>query len=293
MHPDKLKTNFHIDNEDVQVTHTLGITFSPLSSELLPVWPDHRVAGGRLATLLSRSPRGLLDPETERYVVYLSTQDVLRWQLASSHIAHHKRPDIAHASHQSTYMCERMVNLSISVDYSDDAFIPLRVWFGTRAAFVLWLILLTSSYAAIHYTALSVHFPTYLEHQSWQASSFVFFVSSAIALSYITLEAMAAFVSHNRRAREIREAREMREIGRPWFCLTPLLLKLSSMDTHLSTHRRRINPQVLIIQLFAWPFALAYIAARLYIVVEAFVSLRRVPLVVYTTVDWATYLPHF
>lgn len=38
---------------------------------------------------------------------------------------------------------------------------------------------------------------------------------------------------------------------------------------------------------------LLYIFSRLYIVVESFVSLRRVPIGVYETVTWAQYIPHF
>ncbi|KAL8871471.1 MAG: hypothetical protein Q9174_002700 [Haloplaca sp. 1 TL-2023] len=290
--PDKVKHNFHIDDDDDQVTRTQSITYSPLSSDLLAVLPDHGAFKSAIRWDDSIEEDGIRY-EDQRCVVYLSTQDALRWQLASSHNDHHKRPDIAQHSYLCTYMCNRMVNLSISVEYSHEASIRLRVWFGTRAAFVLWLVFLTSSYAAIHYTALSVHFPTYVEYQLWQASSLVFFGGGAIAMSYMTLEAIATFLSHKRRTRQFREGRALREAGPPHFCFSPLLWRLSSLKTYLYTHRHDFHPGVLTIQLFAWPLALVYIAARLYIVVEAFVSLRRVPLGVYTTVDWATYLPHF
>jgi hypothetical protein len=36
-----------------------------------------------------------------------------------------------------------------------------------------------------------------------------------------------------------------------------------------------------------------FVLARVYLVVEAFVSLRRVPKAVYQTPEWSEYLPHF
>jgi hypothetical protein len=35
-----------------------------------------------------------------------------------------------------------------------------------------------------------------------------------------------------------------------------------------------------------------YIGARIFVVVESFISIRRLPLGVFVTVDWADYIPH-
>lgn len=40
------------------------------------------------------------------------------------------------------------------------------------------------------------------------------------------------------------------------------------------------------------PIIIAYGSARTYILLEAFVSLRALPLSVYTSVDWADFIPH-
>ena len=37
----------------------------------------------------------------------------------------------------------------------------------------------------------------------------------------------------------------------------------------------------------------AYMFARFFLVIESFISLRSVPLGVYTTLDWTNYFPHF
>lgn len=39
--------------------------------------------------------------------------------------------------------------------------------------------------------------------------------------------------------------------------------------------------------------ALGYVFARLYIVLESFLSVRHLPIGVYAAVPWANYIPHF
>jgi predicted permease len=38
--------------------------------------------------------------------------------------------------------------------------------------------------------------------------------------------------------------------------------------------------------------AIPYIAARLFLVIEAFISVRQMPLGVYVTISWSNYIPH-
>ncbi|KIW23015.1 uncharacterized protein PV07_11249 [Cladophialophora immunda] len=53
----------------------------------------------------------------------------------------------------------------------------------------------------------------------------------------------------------------------------------------------RVDDGIMILLMSA--FALFYLFSRCYLVVESFLSLRRVPVGVYKTVDWSRYIPHF
>jgi hypothetical protein len=114
------------------------------------------------------------------------------------------------------------------------------------------LILLPACYGAVHFTAWLTFFPTYGEKILWR------FAAGAIVA------------------------------GCPLFCI---LSYLHGRWLQLIGSREYFVTTSLLVMLL-WCTILAYIVARIYIVIACFTSLRRVPLGVYWTPDWVEMLPH-
>jgi hypothetical protein len=118
----------------------------------------------------------------------------------------------------------------------------------------LVLSIATASYGGLHAAAWNSHFPSTVERWTWIASSLFISVSGFIIFMVYGLKGLLA------------------QLG--FWGVRQILIDLAD---HPSTYG-----------LLPIPYALA----RIYLVVEAFVSLRNVPITVYDTPAWTQLIPH-
>ncbi|KAK4161497.1 hypothetical protein QBC43DRAFT_323439 [Cladorrhinum sp. PSN259] len=132
-------------------------------------------------------------------------------------------------------------------------------------------------YGAIHAAAWNQHFHFNIERLLWKVSC-IYIPSAGIAvLPLIYVWYLMSRASHKTKLEK--------ETG-----VDKLLLKLLS---YLYDNLKG-KPDLLfqLLRILIWPLMLAYLLGRIYLVVEAFISLRSVPQSAYQTPDWTEYLPH-
>lgn len=166
---------------------------------------------------------------------------------------------------------------------------------GTGLTAICSFLLVSGVYAGIHLALWKHDFPSETERLLWRIAGCalagplaIFLAGLLVVLPWDWLEGRTdyreraleqALKENNRRLPSSRE--------RPsfiWSLVAPL--------AHFFWVALEDAVAFLILLIFAGGFTL-YVLARLYIVVESFVSLRRVPVSVYETVTWAQYIPHF
>ena len=128
----------------------------------------------------------------------------------------------------------------------------------TPVFYILYLFL-PLIYGGIHLSAWSFNFPTFVEHVMWKASSIIIMAGTfaLLFMFFIPLGITSILESMdviNSCQEEISDERSMTCI---FFCIAPL-----------------------------------YIASRIFLLVESFISVRHLPIGVYLTVQWSDYIPH-
>ena len=195
-----------------------------------------------------------------RLLIPLSDNDIQRWDLAATALSR-----IGEELHTP----QGSVNYFTS--HAPNIFIDRKgLQAGFYAYFCAWAsggliaaLVICSFYGVAHILAWHFVFPTPIEHLLWKVACI-----DAIAgtVSLLAIFSIAIYL-HEHHWRSLKEAILARESGvMPW-----------------------IYRLVILIGVLNIPF---FILSRIYIVVETFVSLRRVPLGVYATVEWAEYIPH-
>ncbi|KAK6435932.1 hypothetical protein LTR95_007874 [Oleoguttula sp. CCFEE 5521] len=120
-------------------------------------------------------------------------------------------------------------------------------------------------YTGIHVIGWNFHFPTDVELLLWRISGCVI-----VGMVVVYLFALAVIT----------------------FGFKKIAKALYGIDANVPNDLRSAVPASAQTAVFALASVL-YTTARLYIIVEAFTSLRAQPMDVYMTVDWNTFLPHF
>lgn len=111
-----------------------------------------------------------------------------------------------------------------------------------------------SAYGGLHLSAWNDFFPTQVERWLWMACSLATGASGIVlALFFVATQKVRVF---EKLEHFVRNSVAFRKVG-------------------------------------AWVVTPLFLAARVFIVVEAFVSLRQQPKAVYKTTEWTDYLPHF
>ena len=203
-------------------------------------------------------PFGLSVPSGNE-VTYLTAKDALRWRKFSEMLEKHRSQD-SHQSIESTLQ-SKQVSKSTCTLMTHVSDIP-NVSFGAShfvpniSLFGMLFIILPAFYGGIHLTAWNFCFPSKTEQLLWRISCSN--IMGLIPITWLYLEIADRFL----------DGRYMDRI--------PFWGKLDSI--------------------FVWSSLIAlyvlYILSRLYIVVEAFVSLRHVPIGVYAAVPWVEAIPH-
>ena len=124
--------------------------------------------------------------------------------------------------------------------------------------------LLSTAYGGLHLLAWNFNFPTSTERLLWIGAAISIMVGGLIYLFRCSLWTLSLLISRSKS-----EGR----LAKFWKVL------FSQLDSFLS---------VLFAGLLAY-----YMAARIYLVVEAFVSIRKVPVGVYYVPSWVSLLPNF
>lgn len=140
------------------------------------------------------------------------------------------------------------------------------------------LFLATMVYAAIHLAGWNFTFPTRVERILWRASSMFIFGNTVVFWICET-----AAVWH-------RKGRWRRFFYRIFY---PSKMEAVEFARQLSLSKQ--EPKQLPLAWEFWsitPLAITYAAARVYLIVEAFVGLRSLEPSAYLTVNWSGYIPH-
>jgi len=152
----------------------------------------------------------------------------------------------------------------------DDSLTSRRVLGGALGPL---MVLVPIAYGAIHLTALTITFPTPIERLLWEIACYIMIgVAGGLAILLIWFR-----------------------VGRPWKLVTRFEGILASVvDDFPKRHMFERRSLVLSIHAIIYAFGIPYVAARAYIVVESFISLRHVPIGVYETpqLNFMTYVPH-
>ena len=134
---------------------------------------------------------------------------------------------------------------------------------------------LTATYGGIHLTAWNFEFPSRIESIIWRSACFIMIGSSFALLavrSYIELATNIVYYA------SVAQDSTIRSFLIDWGIEQVLELPAFFIE--------------IVSVGFAFLLGLCYAAARLYLVVESFISLRHVPIGVYAAVPWVQNIPH-
>jgi hypothetical protein len=163
---------------------------------------------------------------------------------------------------------------------------------GRESAYLATVLaLLPATYGSVHLVALKIIFPTAIEKLLWKSSCFIL-VGAAATYGFLGLIVYAdQHISKARQAQKERKAKSCSPSGvapSVGYQSGPLDILSNAFQKIPRPLRKPIIPTFLIL------FAIPYFAARIYLVVESFVSLRHVPIGVYQTPsgNFISYIPH-
>ena len=138
-------------------------------------------------------------------------------------------------------------------------------------------------FAALHLAGWHFHFPTYTKKILWRVASLVLF---GITAAFWILETMASWIRLGRWKRLYRVLAGKEDYAE----CSPL-----GRAGNLQRKAKKVRKKPLPLPWEFWsiaPLAAVYGVARLYLIVEALVELRRMEATAYINVQWTNYLPH-
>ncbi|KAF8856437.1 hypothetical protein BDZ45DRAFT_745482 [Acephala macrosclerotiorum] len=204
--------------------------------------------------------------------VHLDECGITRWQLAASFI----RVDPPKFNRRDL----------LATTYGDPQFQhfvrevpnwPKHAGYLSESIYTSWaaIALAAGLYGGLHVSARNSHFPSFIEKVMWCASSILIAGSGAITLIYILIDRLP---THGGESFLFQLWGELHTITREnsWERIFDIL---DDIHDFISLYGVCI-------------LGLAYIFARMFIVVEAFISLRDLPIGVYQTPNWTQSIPH-
>lgn len=204
-------------------------------------------------------------------ITYLSAKDVLRWRKLSEWLEGHVLQDDAmtsdHFRSQPASVYDMLKSTEVSVpactlvphvpDLSNFSFRALN--FASDVKFFLTIIsALPAVYGGIHLTAWNLHFTSKSEQLLWRIACFD--IMGTIPAAWLYLELLRILIYRHGRRMDQQSVWDTLYLK----CYGALFLPLFTM----------------------------YMLARFYVVVEAFISLRHVPIGVYAAIPWVQAIPH-
>ena len=127
----------------------------------------------------------------------------------------------------------------------------------------IFLFAIITTYTCIHFIAWDFHFPTQIERTLWRVNCIIMIAAAFIFFSYSLID------------------------WQRWY------LKLFPHTSMQKTSERAMRWVVRWRPIVMSAATVIYTAARVYIAVECFVSLRSLPTGVFDSVQWLNFVPHF
>ena len=191
-------------------------------------------------------------------VTYLTAKDALRGRTFAEWLEVHRSQD-SHQSILSTLQSKEVSRSTrtLKTHVPDIPNIPFRVYHfipGISLSGILFIIL-PAVYGGIHLTTWKFRFPSKTEQLLWRIACFN--IMGLIPITWLYMEILMHFLGRRNRDQKLL-----------W--------------------------DILFLFFYSFFFALCIlcILSRLYIVIEAFISLRHIPIGVYAAVPWVQAIPH-
>ena len=139
---------------------------------------------------------------------------------------------------------------------------------------------LTAAYGGIHLTAWNFEFPSRIESITWRTACFIIMGSSFALLAVPSWKALCYYMIPTVPG-DSDQVVILRHLTR-----SPRILSIPRTLRFLRLSKRRLRYGFILLSF------LCYATARIYLVVESFISLRHVPIGVYVAVPWVQNIPH-
>jgi hypothetical protein len=202
-----------------------------------------------------------LNPQSSRFsgiqrVIELDDTDIKRWMMASRVLEAELGP--------TTFINRTLEPAHTFVDWRFRELVCGRCWDwpgrdleGGEDTLGLYLPLATALYGGLHSAAWNAYFPTSTERNWWRYSSII----AASSGSVFSMLSILSYLIHPTTA--------VNHIRKPHLILGQSLIGLSG-----------------------WGLMVAFFVSRMFLVIEAFISLRKLPLAAYDTPRWLQDIPH-
>lgn len=204
---------------------------------------------------------------------------VTRWELASAFITKHQEVVVQQTDTVRNTWKFR-ADLHLVVDEVPNW--PHSAGLVQQSEYFIWIAicLAIGLYGGLHAAAWNSHFPTQFEQLAWKVSAVTIAASGTLATIYLAIDGIptkdgGSFIKNFYKVNFGNQAE-------PTFFGDVFLTLVLAI------------PFVVGIALIPFLYLgfLLYIPARIFLVVEAFISLRSMPLDVYQTPEWTQWIPH-
>lgn len=165
-----------------------------------------------------------------------------------------------------------------------------NIYFDNLRSSRVLMVVVPIAYGAIHLSALTIAFPTAIEHLLWKSACYSM-IGVAGGLAVILIMLPVSEISEDIRSYMSNLVRHFPKYNNWTFMNSRVIFEILSYS---KGGRIRAYCIVLPIYLIFFASSILYIAARAYIVIESFISLRYVPIEVYETpqLNFMNYVPH-
>jgi hypothetical protein len=227
-------------------------------------------------------------PKKLPFSMELSPKAIVRWNLAAKDLGANAKVDIPNhirpiRGYQGSFLRFSNINTIYGCTWSSSGWKEREGGHGQSA-----LLLLGLCYGGIHAAAWNFSFPTNIERIMWRVTC-ISALAGFLGMLYFmnVIESLNSELSlgipiFTALGRELRRGKKLilyaKNYGK-WDSFENVILSIMQFSFFYFA----------ILSIFLIPY---FLLVRLFIVTESFISLRRVPIGVYTGVPWTEYIPH-
>jgi hypothetical protein len=219
----------------------------------------------------------------------LSDKDVQRWTRATE--ALRQEPDKYKPGQRIELLRDQLQKRS--ENFQDRPFNvkeAQEVLLGTMSddpLFWLMLIALPMVYGSVHLTAWNFDFPSRVEHIMWRVACII--IAGGIPGSCMAVGIIIALASVGYSILRKGWIKKLFYKVEDWLAVGYHIFGKGWIKKLIHKVAELLRT---LFALFILGLAALYFGARLFVIVESFISIRRLPLGVFVTVHWANYIPH-